>query len=166
MESIAGHDARLELGSLFRASSITLAAPACAMVAATACSLLISMWGWHPLWPIEDVNVSEAAGLRDEGEVLRLVEGGLDTSLRQLVRPGIVSRKPAWLTPVETAIAANDPLILAELLAREAPLDAERWTYLRCIAEGGEVSALLDGKRPPGARQDCSGVLAPWPLDD
>ena len=80
--------------------------------------------------------------------------------------PDSPTTTPEQLASLETAVAADDPMIVHELLTHATPLDAARWTYLRCIAGGDEVPPLLDSLRPPGAQLDCGSVRLPWPQDD
>jgi hypothetical protein len=120
----------------------------------------------HPMWPHESMNMAEAAATRDEAEVVRLIESGAPFNDRYPVRPGLIFRSPTRLTPLEAAIASDDPMLVDRLLRKGTALDVERWTYLRCIAGGDEVPPLLESHRPPGAEPDCDSVRSPWPHDE
>lgn len=146
--------------------AVALGAPGCLLAAASLVSLALAAFGRYPMWPHEPVNLAEAAGVRDEAEVVRLIEDGADPNARYSVRPGFGFDGPTRLTPLEAAIAADDPMIVRWLLARGTPPDADRWTYLRCIAGGDDVPPLLDQQRPPGAELKCDGVRYPWQQDD
>lgn len=146
--------------------ALALAAPGCLLAAASVIALALAAIDRHPLWPRESMNIAEAAAVRDEAEVVRLVERGEDFNVRYPVRPGLLFPPATQLTPIEAAIASDDPMVVQWLLQRGGPLDPERWTYLHCIAGGDEVSPLLAKYRPPGAEPNCDGVRSPWPRDD
>lgn len=112
------------------------------------------------------MNLAEAAAVRDEAEVLRLLESGANPDDRYPVRPGLIFESLTQLTPLEAAIAVDDPMVTQWLLRESPPLDVDRWTYLACIADGDEVSPLFEQRRPAGANPDCRAVRAPWPKDD
>jgi hypothetical protein len=103
--------------------------------------------------------------VRDEAEVVRLIEQGHDPDARYDIRPGLIFTYATRLTPLEAAVATDDPQMV-RLLAKGAVMDAALWTYLRCIAEGDEVPPTLDQYRPAGTLLRCDGVSAPWPLND
>ena len=146
--------------------AIALAAPACVLAAASVVALALAVVDRHPMWPREAMNLAEAAATRDEGEVARLIEGGEDFNQRYPVRPGLLFDRSAVLTPLEAAIAADDPMIVQQLMRESTPPGVERWTYLRCIAGGDEAPQVLEQYRPVDAQPDCDTVRAPWPPDD
>jgi hypothetical protein len=147
-------------------TAIALAAPGFLLAAASVVALGLASIDRHPMWPHESLNIAEAAAARDEAEVARLIETGENFNDRYPVRPGLLFASPALLTPLEAAIAADDPMVVRELLRQDSPLDLERWTYLRCIAGGDEVPPVLEQYRPQGAEPECGGVRPPWPQDD
>ena len=147
-------------------TAIALAAPGCLYAAASVVVLALAVVDRHPMWPRESMNLAEAAATRDEGEVARLIEGGEDFNQRYPVRPGLLFDRPAVLTPLEAAIAADDPMVVQRFMQEGTPLGVERWTYLHCIAGGDEAPQVLEQYRPPGAEPDCVSVRAPWPRDD
>ena len=148
-------------------AAIALAAPGCLLASASVTALTLAIFDRHPMWPHQEFNLAEAAGVRDEAEVARLIENGADPNMRYPVRPMFIFDDPVSLTPLEAAIAANDPQILSQLLMSGATMDARLWTYLRCIADGDRVSPLLDQYRPEGATlPHCDGIVPPWRLDD
>jgi hypothetical protein len=147
-------------------AAIALAAPGCLLAAASVIALALASIDRHPMWPREPMNIAEAAAVRDEAEVIRLVESGENFNDRYPVRPGLLFAPPTQLTPLEAGIASDDPMVVQWLLQQGAPLDIERWTYLRCIAGGDEVPPLLERHRPPGAEANCDSVRSPWPQDD
>jgi hypothetical protein len=147
-------------------AAIALAAPGCLLAVASAVALALAAFDRHPMWPHQSYNLAEAAGVRDQAEVARLIEDGADPNARYPVTPGFIFDAPTRLTPLEAAVAADDALMLGRLLAEGARLDAALWAYLRCIAGGDEVPPLLEQHRPPGAELQCDGVRPPWPVDD
>ena len=72
-----------------------LAAPGSPLTAALAVALVLAAFGRHPMWPDEPVNLnlSEAAAVRDSGEIVRLVERGENPDAARNVRPRTPSRR-------------------------------------------------------------------------
>ena len=100
----------------------------------------------------------EAAGVRDEAEVIRLIEQGHDPNASYVIRPSLMFSHPTRLTPLEVAAARDDPAILRQLLAKGATMDAALWTRLRCMEASPSVSEVLDEYRPDAAPSGCDGV--------
>ena len=146
-------------------AAVALAAPGCLLAAASAVLFTMAAFDRHPMWPHQPTNLAEAAGVRDEAEVVRLIEHGSDPNARYAVRPGLIFDSPIRLTPLEAAVAADDAVIVGLLLANGVVMDAALWVYLRCIAEGDEVPQALDRDRPAGAQPRCDDVSPPWPAD-
>ena len=148
-----------------RWAAVALAAPGCLLAAASAVALILAALDRHPMWPHQPTNLAEAAGVRDEAEVVRLIQQGDDPNVRYPIRPGLIFDVPLRLTPLEAAVAADDVQMVGHLLANRVVMDAALWTYLRCIADGDDVPPALDRSRPPGALLRCDGVSPPWPSD-
>ena len=77
------------------------------LIAATAAMLIALPFGVDPLWAVEPITLSEAAALRDNGEVVRLIESGEDVNGTSAVRPDILSTHSLVITPIEAAVAAE-----------------------------------------------------------
>lgn len=141
--------------------AIAVGAPGCLLAVASVVALVLAAFDRHPMWPHQPVNLAEAAGVRDEAEVVRLIEQGGDPNIRYAISPGLIFDYPTRLTPLEAAVANHDPSMVTRLLAKGAVMDAALWTYLRCIADGEEVPRVLDEHRPEGAVLQCDGVRPP-----
>ena len=148
-----------------RWATVALATPGCLLAAASAIALILAAFDRHPMWPHQPANLAEAAGVRDETEVIRLIQQGYDPNVRYPIRPGVIFDFPIRLTPLEVAVAADDGRMVGRLLTNGAAMDAALWTYLRCIAEGDEVPPTLARYRPAGALLRCDRISPPWPLD-
>jgi hypothetical protein len=135
-----------------------LAAPGCILAAASALALVMAAWGRHPLWPQQQLNLSEAAALRDRAEVVRLVERGADPNVRNEIRAGLLFDHPSRLSPLEAAVESGDGNMIHTLLAAGVSLDAETWARLRCHTDRREIIAALDAHVPAGADPRCSGT--------
>jgi len=146
--------------------AILLAAPGCLLAAASIGALGLALIDEHPMWPHVPYNLAEAAATREEAEVIRLIEQGDDPNVRYPVRAELIFDYPTRLTPLEAAVARDDPAVVRRLVAKGARLDAALWTYLRCIVQGDRVIPALDEHRPEGAELQCDGVRAPWERDD
>ena len=57
-----------------RGPVIAVAVPGVLLIAATALMLMGLPFGIDPLWRVEPLTLAEAAALRDNGEVVRLIE--------------------------------------------------------------------------------------------
>jgi hypothetical protein len=142
-------------------AALALAAPGCVLAAASVVALTLAAFDRHPMWPHQAFNLAEAAGVRDEAEVARLIERGDDPNARYAVRPGLFADRPMGLTPLEAAVENDDADMIRRLLTSGAAMDAALWTYLRCIAEGDDAPATLELYRPADAALRCDGVTRP-----
>lgn len=104
--------------------SLLVGAPGLLVALARAAMLAAELSDVHPYWPRVDVNLAEAAALRDGGEVARLLEAGADPNERYTVRRGYLRNRPMTVTPIEAARAAGRPEIEALLLTAGARLPA------------------------------------------
>jgi hypothetical protein len=147
------------------AMAIALAVPGCLVGVATAIGLVMTVFGQSPMWPHQPVNLAEAAGVYDEAAMVRLIEDGMDPDARYPIRPGLIFGYQMNLTPLEAAVANDDPAMVTRLVEKGATLDARVWTHLRCIADGERVLSKLDELRPAGAAEACEGVVKPWKDD-
>jgi hypothetical protein len=138
------------------AGAIVLAVPGCLAVAVLTAGLLAAVFDQHPMWPRQQLNLSEAAAVRDLGEIVRLIELSEDPDAPRDVRPGFLADQAVRATPLEAAIAVRDTEVVRVLLVNGAALDAQVWSHLRCAAEGDEMTAYLDRRRPLKAIIDCA----------
>ena len=131
----------------------------------TAVVLMVTLLGNHPLWPIEDLTLAEAALLRDDGEVVRLIGLGENPNGHYRIRSTLThrssrhrsSRQGSWrhrsssvVTPLEAAVLASRPMMVRLLLAHGALPDTGTWTAV-CESESKEIAAiraLLDPLTP------------------
>lgn len=93
--------------------------------------LVLAMWGVHPFWLPQPLNLAEAAALRDSGEVARLLSEGSDPNATYSVRRGVVRDYRMEMTPMAAAMAARRDEIVQLLIAGGAtpnPVDAEGGT--------------------------------------
>ena len=151
--------------SMAKVGAIALAAPGCFLAIATAVGIVMTTFGQPPMWPHQPMNLAEAAGVYGEAEVVRLAESGENLNVRYPIRSGLIFGYSMNLTPLEAAVANDDPTMVTRLVEEGATLDAPTWTHLRCIADGERVPTVLDAIRPAGAAQTCDGVVKPWKDD-
>src|SRR5688500_4931932 len=149
------------VGRVNRPAALAVALPGCLLAAATVVALTLAAFGEHPMWPHEDVNLAEAAGVREEAEVVRLIEQGQNPNASYPVRSGLLFERPARLTPLEAAVINDDPAIVAQLFANGVAVDGPLWVALRCLAGDSRVAPVLDEYRPQAAVLDCEGLVAP-----
>jgi hypothetical protein len=79
--------------------------------------LVLAVWGVHPFWLPEPLNLAEAAALRDSGEVARLLAEGKDPNATYRVRRGFVRDNAMDMTPIAAATAARRDEIVQLLIA-------------------------------------------------
>jgi hypothetical protein len=90
--------------------------PAALVTAARAAFLVLALWDIHPFWLWTPLSLSEAAALRDRGEVSRLLAEGQDPNATYRVRKGFLRDYPMWLTPIDAAQAARRDEIVQILI--------------------------------------------------
>jgi len=78
--------------------------------------LVLTLWGLHPFWLWEPVNLAEAAALRDRGEVARLLAQGENPNATYRVRRGVVRDYAVEMTPMAAATAVRRDEIVQILL--------------------------------------------------
>ena len=139
-------------------AAVGLAAPSCVLAAGLAVALVLGAVGRHPMWRHQDLNLSESAAVRDEAEVVRLIENGEDPNRPRDIRPGVLFDYAVRLTPLEAAVASQRAEMVERLLANGALMDAAVWNRLRCAARGNEVPVALERHRPAGAVTRCDGI--------
>ena len=152
-----------------RLIAAVVALPAALLGVMTAGMLLRGMFGTHPLWYVEPLNLSEAAILRDQATVALMIRRGADPYLRREVRADVFFNDRTELTPLEAAIATGRPDILEVILVSSRPPEPSVWNHVRCLAklegdEGdGEFSEVLARFRPESATTlDCNDITKPW----
>ena len=138
--------------------SVALAAPAVVVTAGLTLALVFGVFGRHPMWPDDGLNLSEAAATSDEADVVRLIERGEDPNIRRDIRPGVLFDRAVRLTPLEAAVVSQRTVMVERLLANGAVMDAAVWSQLRCLAGGNEMPPFLDRRRPAGAVATCEGL--------
>ena len=149
-------------------SSLAVALPGAVLALGTAVMMLEAVNGSPPWWRVDPVNMSEAAALRDQATVVRLMANGEDPYVRREIRADLLFDNRVDLTALEAGIAAHRSEIVDIILffARTPP-DGTAWAYLRCLAqlEGDEdVTEVVDRYRPQSATTPaCDDVKRPWP---
>lgn len=142
-----------------------LGLPGVLLIAGTTAMLIGLPFGADPLWSVEPVTLSEAAALRDNGEVVRLIESGANVNATSPVRPDIFSAQSLVMTPIEAAVAAERADMVELLLEQGARPDVVLWNRLMCFSasvEADDVRALLEPRRPEGSVEDCDGIGVGW----
>ena len=131
----------------------------------TAGMLLRALFGTHPMWRAEPVNLSEAAAVRDQATVVQLMRRGDDPYQRREVRADLLFNDRAELTAFEAAIASGREEIMEILLWSAPRPTAGEWNRLRCLSklqETDDIDEVLDRYKPESAVLECSSVTRPW----
>ena len=84
-----------------------------------ACVWVLVGWaaGTNPFWPMPELNLAEAAAVRDHAEVVRLIEAGHDPNRKWPIAPDVIDSSAHEMTPLEAAISIRR-LELVQLLLR------------------------------------------------
>ena len=138
-----------------RSGRMALAAPACLVAAVLLGWLLLVPFDHHPMWTERDLNLSEAAAVRDLGEIVRLIEASEDPDAARDVRPGYLADTTVHLTPLEAAVASKDVESVRILLLNGATMTKGSWHHLRCMTENDEIRGYLDRIRPAEEPGEC-----------
>lgn len=106
---------------------VIAAIPAVLAAAARVVFLILAIWDLHPFWLFEPLNLSEAASLRDGGEVARLLAEGHDPNAVYPVRGGFLRDEEIRVTPIEAALASRRGEIVQLLIdaGAHAPVTIE-----------------------------------------
>lgn len=144
----------------WRAAAV--AAPGCALGAGLAIALAGAALGRSPIWPDQDLTLSEAVVTRAEADLVRLLRTGADPNAPYDVRPGLLESRAVRVTPIEAAVRSHDAEMLERLLRHGASIDAAAWNRLRCLAVADEgLAELLERHRPAAAVRRCNDGAPP-----
>jgi hypothetical protein len=140
------------------------ALPAFVAVAVSAIIVVSAAGGGSPpFWRGGPLTLSEAAALRDQGELVRLIEAGADPNAMYLLRPGVLAASS--LTPLEAAVGARRSEMVELLMLHGATMDAPGWQRLHCFAlatGAADVVGMLDRYRPANSEASCEGISTPF----
>jgi hypothetical protein len=139
------------------------AAPALVAVAVSASIVVTAATGDPLFWRGGSLTLSEAAALRDHGELVRLIAAGSDPNAVYPLRAGVLAARS--LTPLEAAVGARRAEIVELLTLHGATIDAETWRRLHCFAiqtGAADVVQALDRYRPPGTDASCERISTPF----
>ena len=134
------------------AAEIALALPGGLLIVATALMLLGVPFGIDPLWYVEPLTLSEAVSLRDNGEVVRLIQAGDDPNRRGTVRAELLRNDAQVVTPLEAAVGIDRPDMIETLLENGATLGNESFVGTKNF---GTALATYVGN--PAVAPGCAG---------
>jgi ankyrin repeat protein len=133
--------------------AVCAAIPSLAAVGFCGAVLGATAFGYTPtFWQGGPLTLAEAAALRDQGEVARLIEAGADPNAEYALRPDVLAVSRA--TPLEAAVLARRAEVVQLLMREGAVVDERSWHHLHCVAvEIGEndVIGAIDAHRPATA---------------
>ena len=133
--------------------ALCAAIPPLAAVGFCGAVLGAAAFGYTPtFWQGGPLTLAEAAALRDQGEVARLIEAGADPNLEYALRPDVLAVSRA--TPLEAAVLARRPEIVQLLMREGAAVEERGWRHLHCLAAEigqNDVINAIDAYRPATA---------------
>jgi hypothetical protein len=136
---------------------LLVAGPAITVFAVWGSVLAIAVLsGTHPVWGLRPDNLAEAAAFRDGAAVVRRVEAGEDLNQPGSIRERIILPERATLTPIEAAAISGHTGMVQLLIDLGATADAASWERAFCATDDESIRELLDGHRPPDARNECA----------
>ena len=136
-----------------------------ALLAVIAAGVLAgALFGVHPLWSEPDLNLAEAAAMKDRGTIQRLISHGVDPNAPARVRPGLLTSEALTVTPLEASVGTRTASTMELLLSRGARMDDDARAVVVCLAVKEEAEEILTYLDEHGARErpDCEHVATPW----
>jgi hypothetical protein len=100
----------------------------------TIVALTLGLFGRHPMWPMSQPNLAEAAATRDAASVVYLLRQGHDPDVPHMIRPGVLARGAVRRTPLEAALEEQRLEIVNILLRHGASLSPEQRIDFTCAA--------------------------------
>lgn len=143
---------------------IALAAPAVLWLAVAAAVLVAVLAGFRALAAPADLTLPEAAALRDQAEVLRLIGRGADPNAAASIRRGMLRGNEVRMTPLEAAVEARHLEVVQLLVRHGADVDAANVPVLLCLARSvraAEIVAFLERQQPSHGPPRCEDVRLP-----
>jgi hypothetical protein len=101
----------------------------------TAIALVLGAFGHHPMWPITQPNLAEAAATRDAASVVQLIREGHDPNAPGMIRPGVLARGAVRRTPMEAALDEQRLEIVGILLRHGVTVTEEQRIDFTCAAK-------------------------------
>jgi hypothetical protein len=143
------------------ALGVAAAAPVMVLLVLEAFALTATgITGDNPRVPDVTLNLTEAVAVRDQAEMMRLIERGDDPNRREPVREGLLEDDTVNAMPIEAAVSLRQPELVSLLYQNGAALGAEDWRRLTCYAKREELASVLKvltEHMPAGAAMDCAG---------
>jgi hypothetical protein len=135
-----------------------------AMVAALfALSGLAALVAGRPLiWPQTDLTLAEAVGLRDQGEVVRLIASGADPNRRYAVRNVFRDDETLAMSPLEAAVITREVYMMELVEDYGGIIDARNAAVLQCLAHALDVEDVRQFIIERSREIPCDGVPLPW----
>lgn len=138
---------------LLTVRNLLLALPPMLVTVGLAIVACMESGGRHPLTIGPARNVAEAIAMGDAASALRLMESGASIDEIAMIRPGVLSDRAMFATPLETAVLVDEDAAFELLASRGAELPRE---HLACLA--ADIGARAVGARL--GRGDCRAGAA------
>jgi hypothetical protein len=113
---------------------IVAALPPVLLGAFTVIALALGLFGRHPMWPLSQPNLAEAAATRDAASVVLLMREGDDPNAPRMIRAGVLARGAVRRTPLEAALEEQRLEIVSILLRHGASMTEAQRIEFTCAA--------------------------------
>ena len=140
-----------------------VAAPPVVVAVLFAFSGLTALLAGRPLiWPQTDITLTEAVGLRDQGEVVRLIASGADPNRRYAVRNVFREDETVAMSPLEAAVITREVYMMELVEDYGGIIDARNAAVLQCLARALDVEDVRQFVIERSREIPCDGVPLPW----
>lgn len=140
-----------------------VAVPPAIVAVLFAISGLAALLAGRPLiWPQTDITLAEAVGLRDQGEVVRLISSGADPNRRYAVRDVFREDETLAMSPLEAAVITREVYMMELVEDYGAVIDARNAAVLQCLARALGVEDVRQFVIERTREIPCDGVPLPW----
>jgi hypothetical protein len=140
-----------------------VAVPPAIVAVAFALSGVAALLAGRPLvWPQQDITLAEAVGLRDQGEVVRLIANGADPNRRYAVRNVFREDETLAMSPLEAAVITREVYMMELVEHYGGVIDARNAAVLQCLARALDVEDVRRFVIERTQEIPCDGVPLPW----
>lgn len=114
------------------------------------------------VWPPQELTLAEAVGLRDQGEVVRLIANGADPNARYAVHNVFREDEHIAMTAFEAAVVTREVYMMMLVENYGGIVDARNGAVLQCLAQALDADDVRQFVVERTREIPCDGVPLPW----